>query len=222
MSINYNLLICVLLIGAVILLCHLLKKVNELLKKLNYVETQVFRVYDRISAIYTLTDRRLSDVEKVVEDELHDDDEEDWEPEPEDDEEIDIPEYLKRIDTGIECLTENTFETVTQLMRIGNFLNFGSRCPDEDPIHLITPNEYFFEGDYKKYQLVYREERDELRYYYNDGGYDYIVIANVEECIGDGLKFFGVNSKDQDVVYVRNNNFYADFRITKIAYDEEL
>lgn len=89
----------------------------------------------------------------------------------------------------------------------------------EDPIHLISQNEYFFESWKEKFDLEYFEEVDEVRYYhFND---EYIVIDNVSECIGDGLKFFGVNSKDPNVVYVRNNVFAADFRIVKRSINDD-
>ena len=90
---------------------------------------------------------------------------------------------------------------------------------EEDPIRLITPNDFFFKGPNDKFELDYIADRDELRYYYV--GAEFIVIDNVAECIGEGLKFFGVNSKDPNVAYVRNNVFGADFRIVKRLYDDE-
>lgn len=90
---------------------------------------------------------------------------------------------------------------------------------DEDPIRLIAPNDFFFKGPNDKFELDYLADRDELRYYYC--GAEFIVIDNVAECIGEGLKFFGVNSKDPDVAYVRNDIFGADFRIVKRSSNDE-
>lgn len=89
---------------------------------------------------------------------------------------------------------------------------------EEDPIRLITANDFFFRGPNDKFELDYFADRDELRYYYV--GAEFIVIDNVKECIGEGLKFFGVNSKDPNVAYVRNNIFGADFRIVKRSADD--
>lgn len=92
---------------------------------------------------------------------------------------------------------------------------------EEDPIHLITQNQYFFEQGHDKFDLVYYSDTGELRFYFANGvDFDepsYIVIDNVEECIGDGLRFFGVNSKNERFVYIRNNIFKADFVIEKVA-----
>ena len=89
---------------------------------------------------------------------------------------------------------------------------------EEDPIHLITPNQFFFENNgHSQFKLEYASDCDELRFYYNDFSDEHIVIDNIDQCIGDGLKFFGVNSKNDDVVYVRNNVFNADFMITKVS-----
>ena len=89
---------------------------------------------------------------------------------------------------------------------------------DELPIHLITPNQYLFEAGYDKFELEYSETSDILVYYYgtDEDSWENIVIDNVTECVGDALKFFGVNAKDDRHVYVRNNIFHADFRIVKV------
>lgn len=89
---------------------------------------------------------------------------------------------------------------------------------EEDPIRLITANDFFFRGPNDKFELDYFADRDELRYYYV--GAAFIVISNVEECIGEGLKFFGINPTDPNVAYVRNNIFGADFRIVKRLSDD--
>ena len=89
---------------------------------------------------------------------------------------------------------------------------------EEDPIHLITPNQFFFENNgHSQFKLEYASDCDELRFYYNDFSDEHIVIDNIDQCIGEGLKFFGVNSRNDDVVYVRNNIFNADFMITKVS-----
>ena len=87
---------------------------------------------------------------------------------------------------------------------------------DEDPIHLITQNQYFFEQGHDKFDMEYDPVFGNLYFHFGLDG-DYIIVDNVEECIGTGLKYFGVNSKDDDVVYIRNNIFKADFMIKKVS-----
>lgn len=89
---------------------------------------------------------------------------------------------------------------------------------DEDPIHLITPNQYFFEKGHDKFEGVKYDPNTGDVYYYYDIMDDskFIIIDNVAECIGDALKFFGINSRNDRVVYVRNNIFKADFMIERM------
>lgn len=89
---------------------------------------------------------------------------------------------------------------------------------DEDPIHLITTNQYFFEKGHDKFDLEYDSVSGNLYFYFNAGEeVKHIIIDNVAECIGDGLKYFGIDSRNDAVVYVRNNIFKADFMIMKVA-----
>lgn len=85
---------------------------------------------------------------------------------------------------------------------------------DELDIHLITPQQFYFENipGYENYHLRYYVENDDLVYVCLDGT---VSIANVTECIGDALSFFGMNPNDPDHVYVRNNIFKANFLIER-------
>lgn len=85
---------------------------------------------------------------------------------------------------------------------------------DELDIHLITPQQFYFENipGYENYHLRYYCENDDLVYVCLDGT---VSIANVTECIGDALSFFGMNPNDPDHVYVRNNIFKANFLIER-------
>ena len=91
-------------------------------------------------------------------------------------------------------------------------------------IHLITPQQFHFEPGYNKYEMVYHADRDDLSYYYysNDDPKfaKEFIVDNVKECIGDGLSFFGIYSRDCDLVFVRNNIFKADFVIKRVSDDE--
>lgn len=88
--------------------------------------------------------------------------------------------------------------------------------PEEDEldIHLITPQQFYFENipGYENYHLRYYAENDDLVYVCLDGT---VSIANVTECVGDALSFFGMNPNDPDHVYVRNNVFKANFLIER-------
>lgn len=85
---------------------------------------------------------------------------------------------------------------------------------DELDIHLITPQQFYFENipGYENYHLRYYCENDDLVYVCLDGT---VSIANVTECVGDALSFFGMNPNDPDHVYVRNNVFKANFLIER-------
>jgi hypothetical protein len=87
---------------------------------------------------------------------------------------------------------------------------------DEDPIHLITQNQYFFEKGHDKFDLRYYSDLGDLCFHFDPlDDSKFIVIDNVAECVGDALKFFGLDSKNDRVVYVRNNIFKADFMIER-------
>lgn len=90
---------------------------------------------------------------------------------------------------------------------------------DELPIHLITPNQYFFEKGHDKFDMQYDSVSGNLLYCYSlDGVSENVLdVGNISECIGDGLKYFGVSSNDDEVVYIRNNIFHADFMIKKVS-----
>ena len=85
---------------------------------------------------------------------------------------------------------------------------------DELDIHLITPQQFYFENipGYENYHLRYYCENDDLVYVCLDGT---VSIANVTECVGDALSFFGMTPNDPDHVYVRNNVFKANFLIER-------
>lgn len=85
---------------------------------------------------------------------------------------------------------------------------------DELDIHLITPQQFYFENipGYENYHLRYYCENDDLVYVCLDGT---VSIANVTECVGEALSFFGMNPNDPDHVYVRNNVFKANFLIER-------
>ena len=87
-------------------------------------------------------------------------------------------------------------------------------CEEESEIHLISREQYYLENNgYAKYALLYDEESDILQY-------SGVNIGNVDECIGDGLKFFGVRSGDKNSVYVRNHKFRSDFKIVKKDFED--
>ena len=85
---------------------------------------------------------------------------------------------------------------------------------DELDIHLITPQQFYFENipGYENYHLRYQCENDDLVYACLDGT---VSIANVTECVGDALSFFGMSPNGPDHVYVRNNVFKANFLIER-------
>ena len=88
---------------------------------------------------------------------------------------------------------------------------------EELEVHLIKPEEYYFENEYDPYALVYHVKSGQLRYYTTP--YLFIDIENISELVGEGLMFFGINSKEPNVVYVRNHNMKADFRIERIGFE---
>lgn len=95
------------------------------------------------------------------------------------------------------------------------FDNVVEQYKEEHEPHLISVDDFYFQNSeiHDKYYLEYVEDLDELRYY--TGEVSYIVVDNVDEVIGEGLKFFGLRSKDDNTVYVRNPKFDADFKIVK-------
>ena len=88
---------------------------------------------------------------------------------------------------------------------------------DELDIHLITAEEYHFGNGYSKNELKYFPNADQVRYYFTDN--TYLCMEDVPDYIGDGLVFFGMNTKEPYVVYVRNHTLNADFRIEKVVGD---
>lgn len=87
----------------------------------------------------------------------------------------------------------------------------------EDDIHLISREEYHLSNiGYDHCALRYFPNSDRLEYR-GDIDPEPFVVGNVEELIGDGLKYFGVRSYDENVVYVRNNNFKVDFKIERVS-----
>lgn len=192
MGINQEMVIlCTLILVATgfFVICLMMKKINELMDEICHLRELGGIRCDSIKSHCKLIEHIVGELETIV-DELIDDVCE-WTPEPE--------EELKPGE--VQTLDELTIEV------------------NEDPIHLITPNQFFFENNnYNQINLEYASDTNELRYWYYDGGVEeYIVVDNVDQCIGEGLKFFGVNSKDDRVVYVRNNIFNADFRIVKVS-----
>lgn len=96
-------------------------------------------------------------------------------------------------------------------------------CEELD-IHLISKEQWTFDVfDTGHYELKYYPNSDRVVYMnhtLNDAGnaiVEEVEIENVAECIGDGLKFFGVRSGDENTVYVRNNRFKSDFEIKKVV-----
>ena len=91
---------------------------------------------------------------------------------------------------------------------------------DELDIHLISKEQWMFDNNhYRHYDLKYYPNADRLVYVYNDWDKENeeFEIENVAECVGDGPKFFGVRSSDENVVYIRNNKFNVDFKIEKVV-----
>lgn len=88
---------------------------------------------------------------------------------------------------------------------------------EEIDIHLITPEEFYFSHGFRKHELMYYPNSDQVRYYFDD--HSYLAMDDVPEHIGEGLLFFGMNVKEPNVVYVRNHILNADFRIEKVAND---
>lgn len=175
-------------------------KINDLKNEILCYNKRLMTIQDKAEAIYDMTDVldnrldpimfQLNKIQEIVVDSFEFIDEYD-EDEPEEDDEDEEPEPGE-LELRVEV--------------------------DELPIHLITPNQYLFEAGYDKFELEYSETSDILVYYYgtDEDSWENIVIDNVTECVGDALKFFGVNAKDDRHVYVRNNIFHADFRIVKV------
>lgn len=87
----------------------------------------------------------------------------------------------------------------------------------EDDIHLISREEYHLSNiGHDHCTLKYYPNSDRLEYR-ADLDPEPFVVGNVEELIGDGLKYFGVRSCDDDVVYIRNNKFKVDFKIERVV-----
>ena len=184
-----------------VFIARLCFKIDDLKNTLVITEKRAMKIQDKVEDIHDMTDvldNRLdpimygvNKVQEMVEELCE------WEPADEDEE---------------DDLKPGEVETVGELkLRVE---------VDELPIHLITPNQFMFEAGYDKFELEYSQAFDSLMYRYSDGdedSWEQFVIGNVEECIGDGLKFFGVSGNDDGRVYVRNNIFHADFMIRKVT-----
>lgn len=189
MNINYELVILLMLILNVIGICIILRLVDMV----KDMKTQINKVHARVNDTYYSTVDINANLGKTM-------------------------NVVKLTRELIDDIWDKECGDTPDLEYEGKCDLVSESDDEEDPIHLITPNDFFFRGPNDKFELDYIEDRNELRYYYC--GAEFIVIDNVAECIGEGLKFFGVNSKDPNVAYVRNNIFGADFRIVKRSSDD--
>ena len=88
---------------------------------------------------------------------------------------------------------------------------------DEIPIHLITKEEYEKKNSgFGKVKMEYDSKRDSLYLLVGPAGILFIEKEVREGRIGDALKYFGVCSKCDKTVYVRNHELNVDYRITKV------
>lgn len=119
-------------------------------------------------------------------------------------------------------MARDTLDDIQEELQHANECESCCGCCDDGtpelPVHLITPEQYYFENRHNQYDLVYHVRTNELRYFTSWEGY--IVIDNVAELVGDGLMFFGINSREPNAVYVRNNVFDADFRIVREGFND--
>lgn len=90
---------------------------------------------------------------------------------------------------------------------------------DELDIHLITPEEYHFANGFSKNELKYYPNSDQVRYYFTDN--TYLHMEDIPEYIGEGLVFFGMNTQEPNIVYVRNHILNSDFRIEKVVGNDD-
>lgn len=90
---------------------------------------------------------------------------------------------------------------------------------DELDVHLITAEEYYFGNGYSKNELSYYPNTDQVKYFFDDD--TCLAMEDIPEYIGEGLLFFGMNVKEPNVVYVRNHVLNADFRIEKVAVNND-
>lgn len=143
-----------------------------------------------------------------------------------------IADHITKIRTEINehnCNMIPRLDNITEVLEEEEVCDCG--CPgcelcedscDELDIHLISKEQWMFDhAVHHHYELKYYPNSDRVVYLYDsfceDHEFDEFEIENVAEVIGDGLKFFGVRSGDENVVYVRNNRFKADFKITKVV-----
>jgi len=123
-------------------------------------------------------------------------------------------EYLAKMEEAAETKEE---EELADILREMVKANEPAPDPEEEnelAIHLITPEQFFFECQiYEKYTLYYNQETGDVKFIAKDG--EIITVENVKEVVGDGLMFFGMHSKDPNRVFVRNNIFLSDFEIIK-------
>lgn len=89
---------------------------------------------------------------------------------------------------------------------------------DEDlDIHMITKEEFYFDNEFDTAHLIYDEQSGVVYY---DGMSD-IVFNDYPVLIGDGLRYFGVNGKDPNVIYIRNHKLGCDFEVTRVYPKKE-
>lgn len=95
------------------------------------------------------------------------------------------------------------------------FCNPDCEDAEEIDIHLISKNQWLFEhNEHNAFELKYDANSDKLVYCNAfDGDTE---LNDPEDIIGDGLKFFGVMSGEDNVVYIRNHIYKCDFKVVKM------
>lgn len=201
-EVMFSVMVCLMFI-LLVFIARLFFKLDEMKTALTMMEKRLMKIQDEVEYIdstLALVNDTVNYIRVNVDELFEEEDDEDCEWTPDDEEEDDEEPEPGEVKTLGEVELELGIEV------------------DELPIHLITPNQYMFEAGFDKFELEYSETSDILVYYYgtDEDSWENIVIDNVTECVGDALKFFGVNAKDDRHVYVRNNIFHADFRIVKV------
>lgn len=92
-------------------------------------------------------------------------------------------------------------------------------CDDDEDldIHMITKEEFYFDNEFDTAHLIYDEQAGVVYY---DGMSD-VVFNDYPVLIGDGLRYFGVNGKDPNVIYIRNHKLGCDFEVTRVYPKKE-
>jgi hypothetical protein len=81
----------------------------------------------------------------------------------------------------------------------------------KQPIHNITAEEYFTGNpDWAKIGVSYYPAT-QMFLDIND-----VELENPDEVVGKGLLFFGLNSGDKDVVYIRNDTLQTDIEVCRV------